>query len=1790
MIEFINSSLVYQIPFYSLLLQLILIIVTTLISYFNWRVYLDNIIYYQWVKELLGLIFITFGGYLLSEWGNAWLILSTFLIVLGYYLFISNFIFFWNYIFVIFNTDQVSEKKKELNEVKINPNVNSYIANYNSNIKDIYIELPNYKYFHGPHSSKGDEPFIGREEVQKKLEGILTESSDTNPGGSYLLTGFRGSGKTSLINKTLNCINNKDQDSKKIFFESHEPKYIDISVSLAKDKLKSIDVLQVIAKGLLEKEIQKSHNKIIIFWLYFLIFFLSLFIITNDNIFNHFFDILYKNLIFSFAENKTIVSKIIVTLRTLFYLTSIIFFVLSIVILRNIALKKERTINYSYEKLRSSISKIKHGFKNYKVNIFRQNVLKNNTLYILIISITLFYSFILIVFPSFTFQFLINIWSIPNNFETVIFQSLCLIIIVLTVFKFKEAFGKTNFTIIRHLKNINKRLHYTDEVNNDYGVSSKKSFFAVNKSQRKTSDTIQFRELEDELIKILKFIRNNSNRRYIFVFDELDKIFPYQNTPLADSQEKNVYGEKMRASQRALAEILNSLKFFLNNAHAKFIFIAGREMYEANMADIANRDFFWGSIFQEVIYVDSFLRDDRTYQKRDITNLIEEYVCQYLMPDETIKKLNLNTQDIKQNLLNYYNFFLKTYHIRIKDKSTPSEEEKIRLKESKKIIYALEDFIVYLTYRSAGLPMKLNKLFEHHLVYTSYNDLVRCKSIDGEDQKVFKENLFKYNNILVKQEGNHDKAKFFLKLDYYAQYEIGFVAQLYKSFLSQNAQILKSLNDKTLVSVSFLMDHFLKYHDVGFSAIDLEHTPELIDSYHSPNLRQFIYELLQYLANKHIRFIKNGFFDYKFYKNVSLELEFISKISDTSAAAFNFTLDESKLIRQHYKQKLIEISKNKNEDSNKKKEKDLTNSAIKATIGDLYYFDKDYYEASLYYFDALEEITEEETNKSNLIRILRYTLKHALILERMKSYRTALATYNKAEKLTLNHFLNNSLIKSQNNKESENTNQLLEFEDESFNNQLLENTFIFIQPFLAKLVVIEKERPNGISQEDVRDNFQLVQRLLRQIKTRNNFFLEFEYYVKLANILYLKNAKKYKNQGQELEDHVLNAGRYYKKALLIITNTCLGRNLKSYVKNKEIIKSFLDEKISFLKNKYSDYIINKIGNCFIKYADFLLSKIDKTTEFDEKIVSRICVKLEFETFDQEFDNQFQQVFAFYTLGLICFKQVGRHKKTVQNYTRILYTLKNYYLCKDISRIPTDKKRQLFEDLKSELFPRLLKETLRIHENSLRRLLFDYKDILNLSDRTDVQGIQDHYNITTQYPEIKEALLAMYELELLMTNDTDFTIEDNPISAYNRINNNWLRIFELNYKVSLLETQEFSEKMLQIPKLKDQIDDLLDYSLNKEKRIHQLDTIMGYINTSENKFKVSFILSDIFFCLTRVIKGLQLFGINHITNHFFLAEAYFKLGNWMFVLDYLTDVDRKTIKDNIKIIAGEDDMMFVNKSYNYELALQHYYRCKNSHNQGQEDYNQLFAKMYQLEDDFNDDIIHYCIATDRYRINTDYVKDKIEYCKNKIDKSTIYTQIDNYFMGESYLRINVSFSTTYAVTLLPESIILKKVSGLNTDDLVQNDDIQILEKDSINIDKTEYEKASNIFTEQKQKEIILKYKDKQYPAFYINKDQEIDYAILQQTPTFYIVQYVSRTSKKKEILLKNPKSLSNWKNDIEIELEGGSYLLFDGSILFKDIKRKDVPKIQLEKGKYNIKTSLIGDENKDFSVIYKLEKQ
>ena len=108
-------------------------------------------------------------------------------------------------------------------------------------------------------------------------------------------------------------------------------------------------------------------------------------------------------------------------------------------------------------------------------------------------------------------------------------------------------------------------------------------------------------DIEKKLIDILANIAQKSGffnkPQFIIIFDELDKIDTTQQENVKSQSKTDSFSpEIIRNRQDAIFKLLSGLKYFLTTAQAKFIFVAGREIYEASLADMVDRSHYLSSI------------------------------------------------------------------------------------------------------------------------------------------------------------------------------------------------------------------------------------------------------------------------------------------------------------------------------------------------------------------------------------------------------------------------------------------------------------------------------------------------------------------------------------------------------------------------------------------------------------------------------------------------------------------------------------------------------------------------------------------------------------------------------------------------------------------------------------------------------------------------------------------------------------------------------------------------------------------------------------------------------------------------------------------------------------------------------------------------------------------------------------------------------------------------------------------------------------------------------------------
>ncbi|MBQ6689058.1 MAG: ATP-binding protein [Bacteroidales bacterium] len=490
------------------------------------------------------------------------------------------------------------------------------------------------------------------------------------------------------------------------------------------------------------------------------------------------------------------------------------------------------------------------------------------------------------------------------------------------------------------------------------------------------------REIEHELIELIRYI--NLSRllqcRFIVVLDELDKLcVPTLNsnenrikrdaTNLPEfSNDNNGMSDEMSSNEKRhrILAFLSQLKYFVSTAEAKFIFIAGHELYDAYKADVSDREFSISSVFNGVINVNSFFSYDSRI--KDVTRMTETYLCRVLFGREKMS----DTAKIERDT-----FRLSEYKKRI------SIDNDVDGRELQTVICFLKQFVTYLTFVSNGAPKKLNARLERYVVSSEkYN-----KEHAGADDCIV---------VRLKEGRTIDDIKFYLSFGYHDQQKVGFVhymaAPIFENIISPSSDY----GDKFLVSSSFLIAHIYKHHKSGFSWRNLEYLPDLIDNNRTPELREFINAVIDYLGKIHLTNITSGIFAYKFPMKLAEEVAIFTKKSDELSAIFNFSLDYFSSVKKYYYRLIDFYSKRENEL--------FMSSAVHHNLGDIHMANDEYSEAIIQYRYAASNIERDMTKfngvpeksgelASCIVRYIRIMMKLAHAYEKRNTIDSAHLIY-----------------------------------------------------------------------------------------------------------------------------------------------------------------------------------------------------------------------------------------------------------------------------------------------------------------------------------------------------------------------------------------------------------------------------------------------------------------------------------------------------------------------------------------------------------------------------------------------------------------------------------------------------------------------------------------------------------------------------------------------------------------------------------------------------------------------------
>ena len=533
-----------------------------------------------------------------------------------------------------------------------------------------------------------------------------------------------------------------------------------------------------------------------------------------------------------------------------------------------------------------------------------------------------------------------------------------------------------------------------NSVSGNYKQRLEVSFF---KERKKALPIANIREIEQELQDIINSINSQTEclrlfrPQFIIVFDELDKISGAEritvnaddtiHSPEFDTSVEGFTGTmEYEERKKNILHLLSNMKLFITSVKAKCVFISGHELFDASLADLSDREFAISSVFNGVLNVDSFLSPER--EQNDVSSMTELYLSNILLPKDFL--FNQSLKNVKENdvpkkelpsLRWYYEYLtskmLETY------KEADEEIIKEKEEEIQFAVLFLRYFAVFLAHLCNGSPKKIASTLESYI-----------KTESDTDQ------LYDWGDIITigkRTEKDADK-QCVLWFDATEQQFINFVHYIASPVMNSITNEVSHYGDKLLVTSSFILDQIYKYHSKGFSWRNLEQMPELLNANKNPELRDSMASIMEFQLQTHITNVSSGIHQYKFHKQIAEEITYMSMISEEASAIFNFTLNESSTVKR-YNMRLFshyqKLSKLKSEAENYQNVIGL----IHENLGDIYSMDEDYYYAIMEYNNALSCIQGQNLTTENIITYLKCSMKLGNAYEYRRTYENAYMIY-----------------------------------------------------------------------------------------------------------------------------------------------------------------------------------------------------------------------------------------------------------------------------------------------------------------------------------------------------------------------------------------------------------------------------------------------------------------------------------------------------------------------------------------------------------------------------------------------------------------------------------------------------------------------------------------------------------------------------------------------------------------------------------------------------------------------------
>lgn len=1359
---------------------------------------------------------------------------------------------------------------------------------YASENDRINVLLENFTFFHRPSTEEQIDPKY-RPPVNAFHQFTNWLKENEAKSAIYLITGYRGAGKSSFVNYVIRNLN---RPKEKKFFQ-RKRQYIPISINMGQENLKEIELLRLIARKL-----------------------------------------------FADLQKRWIVGLSVLT-SVMSFLSLLCYFLFFILILK-----------LSY------------------VNA-----------YIIAVPYSLFI----------LCGLLLNIagWAIKTH---------------------------TRLNIYHRLKKLCRRLNSSlideTEVTISGKIDSVIGAWKNAKKQSWSSPPATIQEIEYELISLLDRLRNTyKRRRYIIIFDELDKVNP--TTVEAEPRELQPEYKNLSSPQRLVSSrerkqqilaLISNMKYFLSTASAYFVFIAGREMYEAFQADMSDRDFSLNSIFSGVLNIDSFLSSPRTIN--DTAMKTEQYVCRQLLPENFYTKIEHDRHyDFKRkySLKNYY-----LYHIQNRTDYIEGETYEQFCQRIWREALFLYHFVSYLSFICNGSPKKLSLFFEKYIRSRAYL------------QK--KENV-KFPKGERLSDRNPEEV-FYLSFGYYSQLKINFVHYLTYPIIQNMVNRANMYGDKLLVASSFLITHIFKLHNNGFSWRNIEQMPEVQDINKTPEIREYIGSILDFMGHSYLTIIPYGLYHYKFPMSISEEITFQSKLSGEMSALFNFSPEEMKNVKKHYAELLHRRESNDENDFGSQ----YTSASTHHSLGDIYMMEENYSAAIREYELAIEMLDKYDKgakdDKNHLLFQNRTRLKLGLAHEKRRTDNSAFVVYSELI----------DLLKKC-NKENKDSAQLL-----------FQNVRTMHLSLLARLYVLEKLDTNGITLEHIR----AVCNMFRYLFYNSGALIKADFYRKLGDILYYKNQTFEYLFDVAFPGGICNA----KKCYLISLDALLSLNLTAEDNNlcQEIYQKVYKERSKLIEKTNSDdisrdYVIHHIALGCESMGHISLYDYDESNwKVDIRSLYNIV-----DTFIEDKipiakpKNYLIRALFYYKAAAYMYNLSCERGLSVKCHKEMLYTLVIYFRHLSEDKLKDDEVEKiigLLDYIAKRAMVSIYRQKEHIYQSEENVLKWiQSKEMFEEVQYSDVSASPESEEVFYKY---YTALLELYkeypENTLLQKKLKDFY--RSPIMTGKQPCQT-LNTMIINLKLKAQFNTCFLSQIFKCDNLCEIKFKQIDTYMNGAMNGFAVDVFFPEYGNNKTKDELQerrkdlleFLVADSLFCLTRIAEVLTPMRDTTLFNNSFKANIYYTLlqnstlykrlycfytyGDEAYT-DFLID---KSLDDKVTELSGTPtnnpnlerrDAFFKRVAYltrkstpsnTYipylaERSIYFYTRARQMHTQGRT-YQEVMRNLHFLNSDLTNDTMQFYLAAERLYWKTGEMGNR-----EKTLKET-YKDVSTYNIGNYYVETTSS---------------------------------------------------------------------------------------------------------------------------------------------------------------------------------------